>query len=77
MSSGGSKIWSSDDCNPGGQCKQRILQPGDRFVQSVQWERVISQEGCPTPQQSAAPGDYQVLARNIEVFSDPVPFTLQ
>jgi len=77
VSSGGSKVWSSDDCNPGGDSKQKVLDPGDRFGQSVQWERVISQQGCPTPQETAAPGSYQVLARNLDVFSDPVPFVLQ
>ena len=77
VSSGGSKTWSSDDCNPGGDSKQRSLEPGDRYVQSVQWDRGISEVDCPTPQDSAVPGDYQVVARNLEVFSDPVPFVLQ
>jgi hypothetical protein len=77
VSSGGSKVWSSDDCNPTGQSRDKDLKPGDRFVQTVQWDRVQSSPGCPTPQESAPAGNYQVLARDLDVLSDPVPFTLK
>ncbi|HVQ17900.1 MAG TPA: hypothetical protein VMT27_02550 [Actinomycetes bacterium] len=77
VSSGGSPVWSSDDCNPGGQPKISVLRPGDPSVESVQWSRVQSQPGCPTPQDSAAPGQYQVVARNLEIISDPAVFTLE
>ena len=30
----------------------------------------LSAEGCPTPQESAEPGTYQVIARNLEVLSE-------
>jgi hypothetical protein len=77
VSSGGSRVWSSDDCNPGGDPRLKVLGPQDRFVQSVQWGRTLSQEGCPTPQESAEPGTYQVVARNQERFSDPAAFVLE
>ena len=76
VSSGGSKVWSSDDCSPGGAIREQTLPPGDSFVQSVQWSRVISEPGCPTPQERAPAGDYQVVARNLEMISDPAVFTL-
>lgn len=77
VSSGGSKIWSSDDCNPSGESRIKDLKPGERFLQTVPWDRLESAPGCPTPQEEAPPGDYQVLARDLEQFSEPVPFALQ
>ena len=77
VSSGGSKIWSSDDCSPGGAVDERTLLPGDSFEQTVQWSRVVSEPDCPTPQDQAPAGDYQVVARNLEIISDPAVFTLE
>ena len=77
VSSGGSRVWSSDDCNPGGASRLQELAPRESYSQSVQWDKVTSEVGCPTPQDSAPPGTYQVVARNVEVFSDSVPFVLQ
>ena len=58
VTSGGSQIWSSDDCNPGGGADFDTLRPGDRFVQTVSWPRVPSSEGCPTPDGQADSGTY-------------------
>ncbi len=77
ITSGGTQVWSSDDCNPGGEEDLDTLKPGDRFVQTVTWPRVQSSEGCPTPQEEASSGSYQVLARNGDVLSEPAAFTLQ
>ncbi len=77
VSSGGSKIWSSDDCSPGGAVREQTIPPGDSFGQSVQWSRVLSEPGCPTPQDPAPDGEYQVVARNLEIISDPAVFTLE
>lgn len=77
VTSGGVVVWSSDDCNPGGAVDRSNLGPGDRFVQSVNWARVKSAEGCPTPEEAAGPGTYQVLARNGDLLSEPVAFELQ
>jgi len=77
VTSGGAKVWSSDDCNPGGAVDRSNLGPGDRFVQSVNWARVRSAEGCPTPEEAAGPGTYQVLARNGDLLSEPAVFELQ
>ena len=77
VSSGGQLVWSSDHCNPGGEERIQTLEPDDRFVQSVEWARATSAEGCPTPADSAEAGDYQVVARNLEIISEPAAFTLQ
>ena len=77
VTSGGVVVWSSDDCNPGGAVDRSNLGPGDRFVQSVNWARVKSAEGCPTPEEAAGPGTYQVLARNGDLLSEPAVFELQ
>ncbi len=77
VTSGGSQVWSSDDCNPGGEEAVDNLKPGDRFVQTVTWPRVESSEGCPTPEPDAAPGTYQVIARNGDVLSEPAVFVLE
>lgn len=77
VSSGGTLVWSSDHCSPGGGVREQTLEPGDRFVQSVQWARATSEEGCPTPADSAEPGQYQVVARDLEIISEPVAFQLE
>jgi hypothetical protein len=77
VTSGGAQVWSSDDCNPGGSADPTNLDPGDRFVQTVSWPKELSAEGCPTPQESAEPGTYQVIARNLEVLSEPAVFVLE
>ena len=55
---------------------ERTLLSGDSFEQTVQWSRVVSAPDCPTPQEQASAGDYQVVARNLEIISDPAVFTL-
>lgn len=77
VTSGGVQIWSSDDCNPGGSSDPMTLEPEDRYVQTVSWPRVRSSEGCPTPQEEAEPGTYQVVARNLEILSEPAVFVLE
>lgn len=77
VSSGGARIWSSDDCNPGGGSDPTPLEPGTPFSQSVTWARVASQPGCPSGEPSADPGQYQVVARNVDLISEPAVFTLE
>ena len=77
VTSGGTQVWSSDDCSPGGEDDPTNLDPGDRFVQTVSWPKVQSAEGCPTPQEAATAGSYQVVARNLEVLSEPAVFVLE
>jgi cytoskeletal protein RodZ len=77
ITSGGAQVWSSDDCSPGGGADFQTLAPGDSWAQTVTWPKVQSSEGCPSPAESVSAGTYQVLARNGELLSEPVAFTLQ
>lgn len=77
VTSGGSQVWSSDDCSPGGDEDLDNLKPGDRFVQTVTWARTASAEGCPTPEEPASAGAYQVIARNLDRISEPAAFDLE
>jgi hypothetical protein len=77
VSSGGAKIWSSDDCSPGGAVKETVLEPAEPFVQALTWGRQLSEAGCPTPLEPAPAGDYQLVGRNLDVLSEPDAFTLQ
>ena len=73
----GTQVWSSDDCNPGGQSALRTFGPGDRWVQVVTWSRQESAAGCPSGEPLAPSGDYEVLARNLSALSSPAAFTLR
>jgi hypothetical protein len=77
VSSGDTPVWSSDDCNPGGELALRTFGPGDRYGQTVQWSRQQSSPGCPTDAPAAAPGSYQVVARDLGLRSEPAPFVLR
>jgi cytoskeletal protein RodZ len=77
VSSRGSRVWSSDDCNPGGGRAVTEFQPRQSVTQSLQWDRRTSQPGCPSGEPEADPGTYQVLVRNLDLLSEPASFTLQ
>ncbi|MGZ4582400.1 MAG: hypothetical protein ACXVXG_17330 [Nocardioidaceae bacterium] len=77
VTQGSKRIWSSDDCNPGGGSAIATLRPGQTFSTTVVWSRQTSKPGCPAGQPAAAPGTYQLLARNLSLTSAPAPFTLR
>jgi cytoskeletal protein RodZ len=77
VSSGSSRTWSSDDCNPGGGSAINTLKPGQTFSSTVDWTRTKSKPGCPSGQPAAPPGAYQLVARDLSTLSAPAPFTLQ
>jgi hypothetical protein len=74
--SGGARIWSSDDCHPGGPTAVTLLAPGQSASSSVTWTRVQSTAGCPSGEPTAKSGTYQVVGRNLTLQSAAVPFTL-
>jgi len=76
VTSGDVRVWSSDDCNPGGPSAVRVFGPGDQYVLPVTWSRQLSEAGCPTGEPLADPGQYQVVARDLDVSSQPASFTL-
>jgi zona occludens toxin (predicted ATPase) len=77
VSSGKTRVWSSDDCAPGGPEAAATLRPGQRFSSTVSWDRVTSKPGCPAGQPAAAPGTYQLVARNVALTSAPRSFSLR
>ncbi len=76
VSSGQTRVWSSDDCNPPGTSDISQLQPGQPLSVSVPWGRTFSQPGCPTGQPDAQPGTYQVTGRVGSKHSAPATFSL-
>jgi cytoskeletal protein RodZ len=76
VSSGSARTWSSDDCNPGGSHAVATLRPGQTFSTTVVWSRTTSAPGCPSGKPQAAPGHYQLVARNLTLKSAPAPFQL-
>ena len=73
---GSTRVWSSDDCSPGGQAAVNTLKPGQVFSSTVVWNRTSSKPGCPSGQPAAAPGTYTLTARNLTLKSTPVTFVL-
>jgi hypothetical protein len=74
--SGSTRVWSSDDCAPGGAAAVNVLKPGQTFASTVAWERATSKPGCPSGQPAAAAGSYTLVARNLTLKSTAVAFTL-
>ncbi len=74
--SGTTRVWSSDDCAPGGAAAVNVLNPGQVFVSTLSWSRITSKVGCPANQPTAAPGSYTLVARNETLKSTAVPFSL-
>jgi hypothetical protein len=76
VTSGAARVWSSDDCNPGGGHAVVTLKPKQVFASTVVWDRTISKPGCPADQAKAAAGQYQLTARNGTLHSVATPFSL-
>jgi hypothetical protein len=76
ITSGSTRVWSSDDCNPGGDPNVVTLEPGQSYSVSVTWLGRLSQKGCPADQPLAEAGTYKLTGRNGEVTSEPAVFSL-
>jgi hypothetical protein len=74
--SGSDRIWSSDDCSPGGAAAQELLAPAAPKVVTVPWSLARSAPGCPTDRPALQPGTYTVTARAGTLTSAPVVFRL-
>lgn len=75
--SGADRIWSSDDCNPGGPAKQVVLEPKGEQVTRLAWEGRRSLPGCEGEKAQAAAGTYRVNARVGELRVEGEPFRLE
>jgi hypothetical protein len=76
LTSGNDRVWSSDDCSPGGTADRVVLKPGERRTFTVTWARRRSKPGCPGGQAVAAPGTYRLLARLGEIEARGTAFLL-
>ena len=61
--SGGDRIWSSDDCAPGGDKDVTTLKPGEAVTRASTWNGRRSLPGCAGGKAQARPGTYRVTAR--------------
>jgi hypothetical protein len=61
--SGSDRIWSSDDCAPGGPKDVTTLAPGKPEVQRATWDGRRSRPGCEGDKERAQAGTYRVSAR--------------
>ncbi|HEV2888981.1 MAG TPA: hypothetical protein VGX28_01250 [Frankiaceae bacterium] len=77
VTSGNARIWSSDDCSPGGGSQVVTLLPGAApLTFSVTWSRRRSAPDCPAGAELAEPGTYRVTGRFGEVLSTGDTFSL-
>lgn len=59
--SGEDRIWSSDDCAPGGDPGTQELAPGQEITVEVPWAGRRSLPECSGPMARALPGTYRVV----------------
>lgn len=76
LTSGNDRVWSSDDCSPGGAADPVVLKSGERRTFTVNWSRKRSRPGCPAGQPTAAPGTYRVFARLGRITSPGAAFLI-
>jgi hypothetical protein len=63
VTSGRDRIWSSDDCAPGGPPRPVVLAPQASDVIRVRWPATRSRPGCEGPKTPIEPGTYVVSGR--------------
>lgn len=67
VTSGPDRIWSSDDCTPGGAAGPKVLAPDEADVQRLTWSATRSRPGCEGDKPAVEPGTYVVSGRNGEL----------
>ena len=78
VTSGNDRVWSSDDCSPGGGAQVATLRPGAKPVEfSVTWSRQRSAPGCAGDRRAAPVGTYRVTGRFGDLVSEPDSFSLR
>lgn len=74
--SGADRIWSSDDCAPGGPVKPVVLAPQEESVTRLTWAGRRSQPGCAGDKAATQAGTYRVNARLGELRVEGSAFVL-
>jgi hypothetical protein len=75
--SGEDRIWSSDDCAPGGEADVTVLQPGQAETSTVTWPGTRSEPGCQGDDEPAAAGTYRVVGRVGDTLEEGGDFVLE
>ena len=75
--SGPDRIWSSDDCTPGGGPQIVTVPPGGTQSSTVAWPLRRSRPGCPEGQAGAEPGTYRVIGRVGTVLRQGTAFRIE
>ena len=57
------RLWSSNDCYPGGTKDPQVLGPGDSASFSVTWSGLSSRPKCAGERARVAAGGYTLLGR--------------
>ena len=76
IKSGGSQVWSSDDCNSGGKADIVTLKVNESWSIDVTWSGRYSKPNCPANLPVAAAGSYTLTGRNGTITSKPTSFSL-
>lgn len=71
------RIWSSDDCSPGGEPDERVIAAGETLHFAVTWPGLSSQPGCAGKHEVAGPGTYTLVGRLGALHSEPARLTLR
>jgi len=75
--SGDDRIWSSDDCAPGGETDVVVLQPGAVETSTVTWPGTRSLPGCQGDDEPSSAGTYRVNGRVGELREQGASFVLR
>ena len=75
--SGADRIWSSDDCAPGGSADVVVLEPGTPHISRVTWPGTRSLPGCGGDDERARAGTYRVAGRVGDLRAAGQSFQLQ
>ena len=70
-------MWSSTSCEGEGEDKDVTLLPASTYMIPTVWDGRSNYAGCTASEPMADAGDYEVSARNGDVVSRSVTFTLQ
>jgi hypothetical protein len=74
---GRTRLWSSNDCYPGGGQDIQALAPGEHDSYSVTWSGLSSQPKCAGHRSRVGPGRYSLIARIGTLRSPPAALTLR
>jgi hypothetical protein len=74
VASGNDRIWSSDDCSPGGPAGPAVLAPGEKRAAALSWSLTRSAPGCAGGRVVLKPGTYVLAARTGTTNSDKFSF---